>query len=146
MPSFATSPAVGESVNDEEPSAVFVVGFGFGYVRGLLAVSAVVDGDADYFGTGVFDGDEKAVAVLAGAGVFDGVGGQFAGEQNCVVLAGVAGEFLGDEATDLADGPGAAGEPAGAGRLCRMEGVGSVQAHRGVTSRETAHSRHELRD
>ncbi len=98
MPSFATSPAVGESVNDEEPSAVFVVGFGFGYVRGLLAVSAVVDGDADYFGTGVFDGDEKAVAVLA------------------------------------------------AGRLCRMEGVGSVQAHRGVTSRETAHSRYELRD
>jgi len=88
VPSFATSPAVGESVNDEEPSAVFVVGFGFGYVRGLLAVSAVVDGDADYFGTGVFDGDEKAVAVLAGAGVFDGVGGQFAGEQNCVVLAG----------------------------------------------------------
>ncbi len=67
---------------------MFVVGFGFGYVRGLLAVSAVVDGDADYFGTGVFDGDEKAVAVLAGAGVFDGVGGQFAGEQNCVVLAG----------------------------------------------------------
>ena len=104
-----------------------------------MAASAVVDGDADHY-------DEEAAVLLAGAGVFDGVGGQFAGEQDRVVLAGVIGKFLGDEAADFAEGLGVAGEPAGAGRRRRLEGVGSVQAHCDVPSRRAVHSQNELRD
>jgi len=84
-----------------------------------LAASAVVDGDADHFGVGALHYDEEA--------------------------AGAIGKFLGDEAADFAEGLGAAGEPAGSGRRRRLEGVGSVQAHRDATSRRTAHSQHELR-